>query len=79
MTAALEGMSGQQHAPAALYAWERPDTHFTGGCVVSRVGLDGGKNLFPTGILSRNLQPIVSRYTGCILLNILTLIIRLIH
>jgi len=29
MTAALEGVSGQQHAPAALYPRERPGTHFT--------------------------------------------------
>jgi len=29
MTAALEeGMSGQQHAPAALYPRERPGIHF---------------------------------------------------
>jgi Pyruvate/2-oxoacid:ferredoxin oxidoreductase delta subunit len=34
MTAALEGVSGQQHAPAALYPRERPGTHFTGGWVV---------------------------------------------
>jgi len=33
MTAALEGVSGQQHAPAALYPRERPGTHFTGGWV----------------------------------------------
>jgi len=26
-----EGVSGQQHAPAALYPWERPGTHCTGG------------------------------------------------
>ena len=26
-------MSGQQHAPAALYPQERPGTHFTGGWV----------------------------------------------
>jgi len=29
MTAALEGVSGHQHAPAALYPQERPVTHFT--------------------------------------------------
>jgi len=29
MNAALEGVSGQQHAPAALYPRERPGTHFT--------------------------------------------------
>jgi len=38
MTAALEGMSGQQHAPAALYPRERPGTHFTGGWVGPRTG-----------------------------------------
>ena len=30
---ALEGVSGQQHAPAAPYSWERPGTHFTGGYI----------------------------------------------
>jgi len=25
--------TGQQHAPATLYPWERPGTHFTGGWV----------------------------------------------
>jgi len=30
MTAAVEGVSGQQHASAAIYPWERPGTHFTG-------------------------------------------------
>ena len=28
MTAALEGVSGHQHAPTALYPGERPGTHF---------------------------------------------------
>jgi len=35
--------SGQQHAPAALYPWERPSTHFTGGWVGPRAGLDRWK------------------------------------
>ena len=43
MTAALEGVSGQQHAPAALYPWERPGTHLPGGWVDPRAGLDGRK------------------------------------
>jgi hypothetical protein len=31
-TSALGGVSGQRHAPAALYPGERPpDTHWTGG------------------------------------------------
>ena len=48
MTAALEGVSGQQHAPAALYPRERPGTHCTGGWVGPRAGLDGRK-IFPPG------------------------------
>jgi len=43
MTAALEGVSGQQHASAALYPRERPGTHFTGCWVGPRAGLDGRK------------------------------------
>ena len=30
--------------PAALYPRERPGTHFTGGWVGPRAGLDGGKS-----------------------------------
>jgi len=48
MTSALEGVSGQQHAPAALYPWERAGTHCTGGWVGPGAGLDGGKSR-PTG------------------------------
>ena len=36
-------LSGQQHAPAVLYSRERPGTHFTGGWVGPRAGLDGRK------------------------------------
>jgi len=43
------GVSGQQHAPAALYLWERPGTHFTGGWVGPRAGLDGQKLSSPPG------------------------------
>jgi len=43
MTAALEGVSGQQHASVGLYARERLGTHFTGGWVGPRAGLDGRK------------------------------------
>ena len=39
----LKGVSGQQHAPAALYPRERSGTHFTGGWVGPRAGLDGRK------------------------------------
>ena len=36
-------VSGQQHAPATLHPRERPGTHFTGGWVDPRAGLDGRK------------------------------------
>ena len=36
-------VSGQQHAPAAFYPRERTGTHFTGGWVSPRAGLDGRK------------------------------------
>jgi len=51
-------VSGQQHAPAALYPRERPGTHCTGGWVGPRVGLDVRKYLVPTGIRSRTFQPV---------------------
>ena len=38
-----KGVSGQQHAPAALYPRQRPGTHFTGGWMGPRAGLDGCK------------------------------------
>jgi len=63
MTAALEGVSVQQQAPAALYTRERPVAHCTGGWVGPRAGLDGRKFSPPTGIRSRTFQPVVSRYT----------------
>jgi len=47
MTAALEGMSGQSHDPTTLYPRERPGTHFTGGWVGPRAGLDRCGNTRP--------------------------------
>ena len=44
MTVALEGVSGQQHSPAALYPRERPGTHFKGGWVVPGPVWTGGKS-----------------------------------
>jgi hypothetical protein len=40
MTAALEGVSGQQHAPAEIYPRERPGTPCAGGWVGPRAGLE---------------------------------------
>ena len=56
-------MSGQQHAPAALYPRERPSIHCTGGWVGLKAGLDGRKISPPSGIRFRIVQPVVSRYT----------------
>ena len=42
-----KGVRGQRHVPAALYPRERPGTHFTGGWVGPRAGLDRcGKSRF---------------------------------
>jgi len=56
-------VSGQQHAPAALYPRERTGTHFTGGWVGLRTGLDGRKISSPPGFDPRTVQSVVSRYT----------------
>ena len=65
MTAALEGVSGQQHAPAALYPRERPGTHFSGGWVGPQDRSGRVENLAPPGFDPRTVQPLVSRYTDC--------------
>ena len=51
-----KGVSGQQHAPAALYPRERTGTHFTGSWVGPRAGLDGRKISSPPGF-----DPVPSR------------------
>jgi hypothetical protein len=53
------GVSGQRHAPAALYPrGKKPGTHCTGGWVGPRAGLDtearGKKPLPPPGIEPRS-------------------------
>jgi len=40
LTAALDRVGGQLHAPTALPPGKRPGIHFTGACVGPRVGLD---------------------------------------
>jgi hypothetical protein len=62
VTSALEGVSGQQHAPTALYPRERHGTHCTGGWVGSRAGLDGRKISPLPGFDPCTVQPAVSRY-----------------
>ena len=62
MTAALEGGEWSAARPGRTLL---PDTgtHFTGGWVGLRAGLDGRKISPPTGIRSRTVQPVVIRYT----------------
>jgi len=47
-----------QHTPAALYPQERPGTHYTGGWVGPRAGLDGRKISPPLGFDPRTVQPV---------------------
>jgi len=64
MTTALEGVRGQRHAPAALYPRERPGTHYTGGWVGTRAGLDRcGKSRPHRNSIPRTIQSVASRYT----------------
>ena len=63
MTSALDGVSGHPHAPAALYP--RGKTRYAlYRRLVGPQGRSGrAENLVPTGILSRTVQPVLSRYT----------------
>ena len=50
--------------PRPLYPRERPGTHYIGGWVGLRAGLDrGGKFRPPPGFDPRTVQPVASRYT----------------
>jgi len=57
------GVSDQQHVPAALYPRDRPGTHFTGGWVDPRAGLDGRKTSSPPGFDPGPSSLWFSRYT----------------
>jgi hypothetical protein len=64
------GVSGQRHAPAALYPRGKdpryPYTHWIGGWVGPRAGLDAGarrKILCPAGDRTPIVQPVVRHYT----------------
>ena len=52
MTAALEGVSGQQHAPAALYSWERPSR--------VKTGCDGTRAETRFGLPAKRTSPFIS-------------------
>jgi hypothetical protein len=65
------GVSGQRHAPAALYPWGKdPGTHCTGGWVGPRAGLDTeatGKILCSCRGSNPDrpvVQPVVRHYTA---------------
>jgi len=49
MTAALEGSEWSTARPGRTLPRERNGTHFTGGCVGPRAGLDGRKISSPSG------------------------------
>ena len=54
--------------PWPLYPRERPSTHCIEGWVGPRAGADGcGKSRSPTGLNPQIVQPIVSRYTNCVI------------
>jgi hypothetical protein len=60
-------VSGQRHAPAALYPWERTQgTHWIGGWVGLRAGLDTEakrKSFAPVGDRTPVVQSVVRHYT----------------
>jgi len=50
MTAAVEGGEWSAARPGCTIPWERPGTHFMGGWVGPRAGLERAENLVPTRI-----------------------------
>jgi hypothetical protein len=63
------GVSGQRHAPAALYprGKDPPGTHWIGGWVGPRAGLDAGleeKSSAPVGDRTPVVQSVVRNYTA---------------
>jgi len=58
------GVDGRRHAPAALFPGKRPGTHFIGGWVGPRAGLDGCEKSHPPPEFDpRTVQPAASSYT----------------
>ena len=54
---------GSASRPSRSLPRERPGTHYTGGWVGPRAGLDGRKISPPPGFDPRTVQPVASRYT----------------
>ena len=63
MTATIEGVSGQQHAPDTPCPQERPGVHCTRRLGVPQSQSGRAEILVPTGIESQTVQPVLSRYT----------------
>ena len=63
MTATLEGVSGQQHAPAALFPLGKTRYPFYRRLGGPQDRSGRAESLVPTGIRSPTVQPVVSRYT----------------
>ena len=57
MTAALDGAEWSAPCPGRLYPWEGPGTHFTGGWLGPRAGLDERKISSPPGSDPRPSSP----------------------
>jgi len=58
------GVGGQRHAPAALLPENRLGTHFIGGWLGPRAGLDKCGKISPTtGFDPRTVQHVASHYT----------------
>jgi hypothetical protein len=63
------GVSGQHHAPATV-PQERPGSHYIGGWVGHRAGLDRcGESRPPPGFNFQTVQPVVSHYTNYAILD----------
>jgi hypothetical protein len=61
-------VGGQLHAPAALPPGKRTGTHFIGGWVGPRAGLDGcGKSRPHRDSITRIIQLVASRYTDYVI------------
>jgi hypothetical protein len=67
MTAALDVGKLSAARPGRILPPARRGTHCIGDWVGPRAGIArGGKSRPPTGLDPRTVQPVVSRYTGCV-------------
>jgi len=60
------GVGGSAPLSGRFYPQQRPGTHCTGGWVGPQGRSGRAENLVPTGMRSRTVQPVVSRYTDYI-------------